>query len=240
MNFNSILEKVFEKIKKTKDKSAQQKAFNYLNEAISKNSIYKHQFELLKFLESGKGKIKTSSKLNEFINQVNKKKFSFIKENKNITSLKVWQENKKLLESFNINSNEIIPTLLDKAIDINNNKKLSEYAIKSYIGKVKKTNDLYESYKKISTSNSIKDLNKAMKNVRIIADKLNEKDKIFVYESLTKLREMKYDNFKDTVKKLYKLHLITENNLKEFQTDEHIENNDEDMQIIGNNVKDTI
>jgi len=219
MNFKSILEKIFEKIKNTSDKQAREKAYNYLEESISKNYIYKHQFELLKFLEENKGKIKNSAKLQDLIDKVNGKNYKFIKENKNINSLKVWQENKKLLEYFNINPNEIIPSVLDKAIDINADKKLNEYAIKSYIGKVRKVNPLNEIYKTLVKNKSVKELNKAMKKVRIIAEKLSGKDQVFVYESLSKLRELKESNFDETVKKLYKLHLLTENLLKEFQTE---------------------
>ena len=208
MNFKSILEKIFEKISSTENKDAKDKAYKFLEEAISKNKIYKHQFEVLGLLESKKGKISNSLELDNLIKQVNKKNYTFIKENKNVNSLSIWQENKKLLENYNINPSSISTSVLDKAIDIDNNNKMNEHAIKTYIGKVKKVDELYEKYKLLSKTKSIKELNKALKEVRIIADNIDDDNKVYIYESISKLRENKELEYNQTIKKLYSLHKV--------------------------------
>lgn len=223
MNFNSILTNIFTKIKKERDVLSKSQLFNSLQENINNNHIYKHQFEMINMVKEAKDKIKNDVQLNTFLKKVRTKNFNFIKENK-INNVEIWNENKKLMEYYNINPNTIIPSLIDKSIDINAHKKLNEEAIKSYIGKVEiqKTDRravIKESFSSIG--NLYKEYNTNLKIVRFLSESLKDENKIFISKSLTKLREDKRD-IKSNVKKLYKLRLVTENALiKEFQNEKN-------------------
>lgn len=224
MNFKSILDKIFAKINEETDLKKRSREYKLLESKLIENEVFKHQLELLSILKEGKKRIKTESQLSKIVSTIRNKNFTFISENK-LTPLSIWKENKTLLEYYNINPKEIVPNIVDKLIDVNTTKVLSEKSIRTYIGEVSQRDKkeekriIKESFRTLLEKKSTKDLNKQFKIVGFLASGLDSKNKDFVYESLRKLRSMQKSNYKECITKLHKLRLISEKLIREYQKD---------------------
>lgn len=224
MYFETILGKIFSKINEQTDVKLREKNFQLLESKLFENQSLKHQFELLSSIKEAKKLVKTKFQLENFLKKIRNKNFKFITENK-ITPVTIWNENKKLMEYYNIDPRGIVPSVLDKSIEISTTKNLNETAIKSYIGEVAKRDksedkkSINESFKIILENKSQKDLNKQFKIVGFLASEFDNINKNFVYESLRKLRTMQKSNYKECVQKLHKLRILSEKILREYQAD---------------------
>ena len=228
MYFSSIYNTVLKKLAKNKDENS----LKSLTEKLEKNPIYKHQFDILNFVRESK--IENNEDLNNLVKTIVRKNHKFIKEKK-VTHIDVWKENKKLLEFYNISSLEVIPNVLDKAIDLNINKGLNESALRSFFkDKIKETKEftkkelIQENFNYIYKYDDKHQFKTNMSIIQFLSENINDKDKIFINESLNKIKATYKNKFKESVGNLYKLRLLTEKFLKEF----HLED-EEDFEEFG-------
>jgi len=248
MNFNSILNQVYKKILSEKDIKKQESALDYLKEQIISNTVLNYQFKMIDVLKRAKIKLKTNEGVERFIQKIKEKNLYFIEENK-LSQLKIWRENKKLLEYFNINPSELNVSLIDKALDFNNKDQLNEVAIKKYLGvkknvnkKENKKDEIKKTFINIMESKGSKKANKMLskqiKIIKFLGECVNREDKYFILNSLKKVKAMTNktsapSELKETVNKVYKLRVLVEKKkLKEFAPTNFFDDED-DEDLVG-------
>jgi len=220
MYFSSIYNTVLKKFAKDKDENS----LKTLTEKLEKNPIYKHQFDILTFVKESR--VENNEDLNDLVKTIIRKNHKFIKEHK-VSHIDVWKENKKLLEFYNINSDDLTLDILDKAIDLNIDRKLNEKALRSYFkDKIVETKEfskkelIKENFNYIYKNKDRQQLKNNISIVKFLAECVNDKDKIFIDESLARIKNSYNEKFKEAVSNVYKLRLLTEKLLREFSLED--------------------
>lgn len=227
--FSSGLKSIYKKINSIKDKSKQNEAFNYLENQLLSNPYIKHQFELLNSLKGKQGRITTQESFDQFVKGLREKHVSFLKENNGASQLTIWKENKKLFEYFNINSKEINLDEFDVALDIYSTAKgLNEGIIKNIVKKTinsdlkLKKKDLKENFSRLKVKENPLSLNQQFEIINFLSECMQSTQKKFIQTSLRSLKEEQYKNYGSCVEKLYKLRLLTEKTVSDYEDDAEV------------------
>lgn len=202
--FSSGLKAIYKKIEAIKDKEKQNEAYNYLESKLLNNPYIKHQFDLLQSIKANTNKITTQESFDSFVKGIKEKNKTFIKENKDVSPLKIWKENKSLFEYFNINHKEIPFDKYDAAIDIYaTGKSMNEALVKQLVKKklsesLLRTKELLTEEKFLLTEDNIDlSLDRQFQIINFLTECMptqNATKKTFIKESL--YASIKFEPFK--------------------------------------------
>ena len=226
MIFSTGLKKIYESIK-TAPKDMQANLYSKLEDKLIASKVLSYKFDLLEAISDRKNKL-SKDQADKFINYINLKHNEFLEENNSVALF--YKEEKKLMEFFNVDTNKIQPNELDLVINRKDNK-INEAVVRSFITdkRIVSGKDLFESNKKDIKKNFLmirneldRDaLKRKMDRINIVSNFLAPKVRKFVKESLNTIKEDMYKNFSSAINKGYKLDLITEKLLREYNVDDN-------------------
>lgn len=216
MIFSTGIKKIYESISK-KSKNEQDMLLSTLSTKISNNAALSHKYKLTEAIKKNKNSF-SKEQAKFFISKLKEAHNFFMKNKENNPSL-FYKEEKALFEYFNVNQKDVISDKLDLIINKKDNT-LNESLILEYVidkNAVSLKEHMMEfqpiiknNYHHIYERKDIQGLGKNLDFIATRANKMSDKNKKLISESIKVIKEESFKNFKNAVGKAYRLDLIVE------------------------------
>jgi len=241
MILSAGIKKIYESIKGIKDENKKKELVKSLENKIIESKVLSHVFGLISEVNSKAGKLDQIG-TNKFFKELKEKHDAFVTENK-LGKASIMNEEKKLLEFFNVNLKDVQPTKIDLFIDGHKNT-IREDVVRNIVfnkasGKLKALKEakvavIKEGYMDIRENADFVSLQERLDLMETKAKRFSGKLKEMVDSSVVSIKEESYKNFNSAVNKAYKLNMLTE--LIRTPGDETTDNEYEDIEKGGNEV----
>ena len=228
MIFSTGLKKIYESIRKA-DHGVQNTLMEELQNKIASNSALAHKFELLEAISSNRNSLDKEQAM-KFFKQLSQKHLNFLKENNTVALF--YKEEKKLFEYFNINQKEVISDKLDLIVNKKDNQ-LNESIILDYVtnGNLitnkeyfdKRKSSIRESFMNIKREKSVDALDSQIRRIEIMSGFIGGKNKELVESSVKVIKREAFTNPESAVNKAYKLRILSEKLLLEFDAEDRLD-----------------